>query len=177
MALAGLITGYVGFVGVILLVISFISIPAYLGMQEKAKRTAIIKAAQASAPDLQHWINAARKAGTVNGNSIEVDSDGNGIVDEADLTNDQLARAGVITTFINTKGAMNQTSPWNPSKKLWANGGIASNEAVCDRVGTANPGQITLCYTPSEDQTIRSAFISARDSLSKTIYLTSIHAE
>lgn len=106
-------------------ILAAIAIPAYLGAQEKARKSNAVKAAESSKADLQHWLNSALK-GAVTGSPgaglIEVDSDWNGTVNAADMTNALLFGAGpAATSVINqylvarTGGAgMNgiETSPW-----------------------------------------------------------------
>jgi prepilin-type N-terminal cleavage/methylation domain-containing protein len=106
-------------------ILAAIAIPAYLGAQEKARKSNQIKAAESAEPDLQHWLNSALK-GAVTGSPgallIEVDTDWNGTVNAADMTNALLYGAGpaansVVTQYIlaRTGGAgMNgvETSPW-----------------------------------------------------------------
>jgi Tfp pilus assembly protein PilE len=154
---------------IILGILAAIAIPAYLGAQEKAKKTIVEREAQVLASDLNRWMTAAKKANTDEGGLNEVDTDCNDIVDEADMTNSQLAFAGIVSAYLNARPSMNQVSPWDPSKSLWVNGGIADNQSACDAIGAANPGQITICYSPAEDQTVEFIFISANDSSSKLI--------
>ncbi len=160
-------------------ILAAIAIPAYIGAQEKARKATIIKAAQASEPDLYFWIAAAKKAGTTSGNIIEVDSNWDGIVDERDITNDELSSAGVVTTYINANmSGAPQLSPWH-SKPLFVMGGIAFNQRTCNKIAARNPGQITLCYTPAEDQTIEVVFISVNNNYAPpdTIYEKSVYGD
>ncbi len=107
-------------------ILAAIAVPAYLGAQEKARKSNSIKAAESSEADLQHWLNSALK-GAVTGSPgaalIEVDTDWNGTVNAADMTNTALfgvganAATSVVTQYITarTGGAgMNgiETSPW-----------------------------------------------------------------
>lgn len=106
-------------------ILAAIAIPAYLGAQEKARKSNQIKAAESSKADLQHWLNSALK-GAVTGSPgaalIEVDSNWDGTVNANDMNNTTLmggtnAATGVVTQYIaaRTGGAgMNgvETSPW-----------------------------------------------------------------
>ena len=71
-------------------ILASIAIPGYIGSQEKSRKSVIIKAARASEPDMQHWINSAIK-GAVPTNPaafiIEIDTDWSGAVTAADCTN------------------------------------------------------------------------------------------
>jgi len=146
-------------------ILAAIAIPGYLGMQERGRKGGVIRVAESSAPEMQAWMNSAKKAGTVQQGLTEVDSDGDGaVVPGTDLTNVALAGAGVVTQWITAHGAaaaQPAVSPWNSANPLWNNGGVAANLAAC--VGAATAGQITLCYTPNEDQSIQQVFIVAMD--------------
>jgi prepilin-type N-terminal cleavage/methylation domain-containing protein len=150
----------------IISILAAIAIPGFIGMQERARKGTVIKGAAAAFSELQGWITAARKGGflTLQGNLTEIDTDGNGAREQGvDLTNDQLAAAGVVTTYVAAMAAKGEMSPWNPINLLWANGGVAANKAGCNAIAVGNPGQITLCFTPAEDQTVQAIFISVAD--------------
>jgi len=104
-------------------ILAAIAIPGYLGMQERSKKGAIIRAASAAEPELQAWLNSALKSG-IGANLTENDTDGNGvIVSGTDLTNAQLAAAGVCATYVDSQNdpppARNLKSPWE-NTELWA---------------------------------------------------------
>jgi prepilin-type N-terminal cleavage/methylation domain-containing protein len=116
-------------------ILAAIAIPAYLGAQEKARKSNAIKAAESAEPDLQHWLNSALK-GAVNttpeSQLIEVDTNWNGSVEATDMQNFTLfgggpAATAVVNQYINarcTSGlGMNgsETSPWAGM------GGLAGN--------------------------------------------------
>lgn len=106
-------------------ILAAIAIPAYLGAQEKARKSNAIKAAESAEPDLQHWLNSALK-GAVTGSPqaalIEVDTNWNGSVEATDMTNTALYAAGpaatsVVQQYIVARcggAGMNgiETSPW-----------------------------------------------------------------
>lgn len=108
-------------------ILAAIAIPAYIGAQEKARKSNLSKAAKSSEADLSHWLNSAIKgaiAGTPGSLLIEVDTDWSGAVDAADDDNATLFAVGadaatsVITQYVTarTGGAgMNgaEMSPWN----------------------------------------------------------------
>jgi prepilin-type N-terminal cleavage/methylation domain-containing protein len=108
-------------------ILAAIAIPAYLGAQEKARKSNVVKANESSQSDLQHWLNSAIKGAVVSRPEaalIEVDSNWDGTVNVTDMNNNQLFNVGatgaadsVMTQYINarTLGAgMNGTelSPW-----------------------------------------------------------------
>lgn len=145
-------------------ILAAIAIPGYLGMQERGRKGAITRMAEASIPELQAWINSTRRgaAATGPGALAEVDMNGDGTV-AATETNNSLATAGVITQWLTRQNTnLNDLSPWGVGV-LWVDGGgdAATTLAIC--AGTANAGQIRLCYTPAEDATIQAIFIAAFD--------------
>jgi prepilin-type N-terminal cleavage/methylation domain-containing protein len=109
-------------------ILAAIAIPAYIGAQEKARKSNLSKAAKSSEADLSHWLNSALKgaiAASPGAGLTEVDTDWNGQVQAAaDMTNATLFAVGanaadsVIQQYITarTGGAgMNgaEMSPWN----------------------------------------------------------------
>jgi len=150
-------------------ILAAIAIPGYLGMQERGRKGAVTRSAEASVPELQAWMTAVKKAGTLQGALTEVDTNGDGVVDPntGDMTNTALATAGLVTTFVNLRaigGALEQSSPWLGTTALWVDGGVAADLATCQ--GAATAAQITLCYTPAQDGTIQSIFLVAMDNAS-----------
>ncbi len=75
-------------------ILAAIAIPAYIGAQEKARKSNIIKAATSAESDLQHWMNSAMKgavAGSPGASLIEVDTNWDGQVTKAgDMNNTTL---------------------------------------------------------------------------------------
>jgi prepilin-type N-terminal cleavage/methylation domain-containing protein len=43
-------------------ILAAIAIPGYLGMQERGRKGAVTRAAEASAPEIAAWMNSAKKA-------------------------------------------------------------------------------------------------------------------
>jgi prepilin-type N-terminal cleavage/methylation domain-containing protein len=116
-------------------ILAAIAIPGYLGMQERSRRAALESEATAAVPELAAWMNSARKSGTPQGRLTEVDYDFNGSIgDVGDKTNDELADAGVVASYV---AGMNlsskKTSLWYVDKGLWA---------ISDSCGPASKGQI-----------------------------------
>ena len=155
-------------------ILSAASIPAYVGMQERGRKGAVQRAVNANVPELQSWINAVKKANTLFGAIVEIDTNGDGIIAASDLDNDNIASDGMVTTFVDSTSDI---SPWNSANPLWKSGGGAANQAACDAVATGNPGQITLCYTPAEDQTLRYVFISVTDNIGSTMFQKAVSAD
>jgi type IV pilus assembly protein PilA len=116
-------------------ILAAIAIPGYVGTQERARKGAVERTATAAVPELAAWMNSARKSGTPLGNLTEVDANFSGKAGDAgDMTNSQLADAGVAATYV--KGADlydRQRSPWFAGKGLWT---------VAGSCGFASRGQI-----------------------------------
>jgi type IV pilus assembly protein PilA len=108
-------------------ILAAIAIPAYIGAQEKARKSDIERAATSSEADLQHWLISAIKGGiqfNPFSRLIEVDTNWDGRVTAGDFTNAQLfavsgtdAATSVITQYatVRTDGTgMNgiEASPW-----------------------------------------------------------------
>lgn len=106
-------------------ILAAIAIPGYVGTQERARKAAIERTAQAAVPELAAWMNSAKKSGTPLGDSFEVDSNFSGIVgDSGDMTDVELADAGVVASYVKGANVYNkQQSPWFAGKGLWAVGG------------------------------------------------------
>jgi prepilin-type N-terminal cleavage/methylation domain-containing protein len=78
-------------------ILAAIAIPAYLGAQEKARKSNIIKAAESAESDVRHWLNSAIKgihSARPEALLIEVDSDWDGDVDANDDNNYTLNNYG-----------------------------------------------------------------------------------
>jgi len=74
-------------------ILAAIAIPAYIGAQEKARKSNIQKAAASSESDLQHWLNSALKGSIVTGlgaSQIEVDTNWSGNITTDDMNNNEL---------------------------------------------------------------------------------------
>jgi len=143
-------------------ILAAIAIPGYLGMQERGKKGAITRVAESSIPEVQAWINSAKKGAVAVGQGAltEVDIDGDGVVGAAE-TNNALAIGqpfGVLwLTNHNTNHG--ETSPWGGGSLWFA--AAAGTQGACEAAATA--GQITLCFNPADDSTIQQVFVVARD--------------
>lgn len=115
-------------------ILAAIAIPAYIGAQEKARKSNLEKAAKSSEADLQHWLNSALKgslAANPGSNLIEVDTNWDGGITAADMLNTALFAVGglladtaVSTCYADARsaningsgcgvGATPEMSPWN----------------------------------------------------------------
>jgi type IV pilus assembly protein PilA len=164
-------------------ILAAIAIPGYLGMQERGRRGAVIRTAEASAPEFQAWMNSVKKAGSVPGGTLaEVDwSDCNGTVDPATETNDLLnGTANIIGQWatIHAAGSGNAcavSSPWTGGTDLWIDGG-ANNLAGCSAAGPV--GQINVCYEGVDPAGgIRAIHMAAFDSNGTLIYQKTVSSD
>jgi len=146
-------------------ILAAVAIPGYIGMQERGRKGAAIRVAEASVPELQAWINSAKKGAVITGQGAltEVDTDGDGaVVVGTDLTNFALASAGIVTQWLTNHNInKSEQSPWGVAGGLWLNGAGAANSAACETVATA--GKITLCYAQAQDATVKAIFVVAKD--------------
>ena len=161
-------------------ILAAVAIPGYIGMQERGRKGAVIRVAEASVPELQAWMMSAKKMGTVQGTLTEVDTDGNGVIESGtDVNNNGLGGADFIAGTTSTTDAAwvdlqnspapskNQVSPWAGAVGLWFNGGVGvASEALC--VAAATRGQITICANPTADSGVQQIFIVANDTTGGT---------
>lgn len=100
-------------------ILAAIAIPGYLGMQERSRRGAVTRSAASAEPDIQGWLTAANKglAGGDGAALIEVDTNGDGAITNADATNAALGAllvAGTLNVnYVAAKFALQKEgSPW-----------------------------------------------------------------
>ena len=144
-------------------ILASIAIPGYIGIQERGRKGAAIRVAEANIPEVQAWMNSVKKGGLATGQGAltEIDTDGSGaVVVGTDLTNNELATKGLVTQWLLEAKHAAEQSPWGGAL-LWRNGGVTATQALCE--AAAGAGQITLCYTPLQNSTIQTVFIVARD--------------
>lgn len=113
-------------------ILAAIAIPGYLGMQERSKKGALQRAAGAAESEIQAWLMSASKGGPL----TEVDSNGNGAVENTDVTNSQLAvdlgtLNNLCSRYIAAKwAASSEKSPWNGSTSLWMLGSATTGGRI-----------------------------------------------
>jgi len=120
-------------------ILAAIAIPGYLGMQERSKKGAMIRAATASGPELQGWLNSALKTG-MGASLVENDTDGSGIITAGDLTNSGLLAQGVCATYVSAQNTgRGLKSPWG-NFSLWTSAATGNGQISC----LQNGSQITV---------------------------------
>jgi len=108
-------------------ILAAIAIPAYIGAQEKARKSTLIKGAASSESDLQHWMNSAIKGAVATAPGaalIEIDSNWDGTITATDMTNAALfavaaggASNAAATQYALVRGGggalgITELSPW-----------------------------------------------------------------
>ena len=101
-------------------ILAAIAIPGYLGMQERAKKGSIARAASASEPELQAWLNGSQRIGRSSG-LTEFDTNGDGSVQAGqDAVNSALS--GVVCSYyLDSQRNMRHSSPLG-NGLLWGSG-------------------------------------------------------
>jgi len=144
-------------------ILAAIAIPGYLGMQERSRKGAVIRAASSSEPDIQGWLNSALKglaAGTgIQGQLYEVDSTGDGLIQSGvDANNSQLGAwlgvaNGLCSGYVSSKYLLqSEKSPWaTTTGSLWALAPAAGKISCTHGAGSAN---VTLQAQDSSGQPI-----------------------
>ena len=127
-------------------ILAAIAIPGYLGMQERSRKGAVIRAASSAEPDVQGWLNSALKglaAGTgVQGQLFEVDTTGNGIIDSTDANNytlgQAMAAAALCTSYVAAKQSLQgEMSPWAATAgSLWTAAAASQGRIFCSQGST-----------------------------------------
>lgn len=159
-------------------ILAAIAIPAYIGAQEKARKSTITKAAASSESDLQHWINSALKGSvsTAPGASLtEVDTNWDGTVtagadlinsDLFSISNSGLASEAAVLCYVDarskggagtsggdcgTGAAVSEMSPWAGMDSCAATAYLFINQDPTTLPTTFTPGtQFCQIYlTPS----------------------------
>ncbi len=159
-------------------ILSAIAIPAYIGAQEKARRSNLSKAAKSAESDIQHWVSSAVKGaapGTANAALIEVDTDWDQAVTVADCTNGALfnsaatAAAAVAANYAGTRsgGAVACGSGTSPvaEQSPWAGlPGCAPATTMFVAGPVVAPGAISLpCQVALSAPLTTSVMITATD--------------
>jgi type II secretory pathway pseudopilin PulG len=159
-------------------ILAAVAIPGYIGFQNKSRRGAMDRAAQAAKYELQGWIVAARSTGDKM-LLREADTNYDGQVTVADLTNSALEAAGVSNQDVLARttdiggNAVNgiEYSPFSgttgvaPNTLLWVVGVAPGN------------GQISISDVIDSNNVVNRVNLSARDNLGGTIMTASVTSD
>jgi type IV pilus assembly protein PilA len=133
-------------------ILAAIAIPGYLGMQERAKKGAVIRACSSGESEIQGWLHSALiglASGTgIQGALVEVDTTGDGQVTSADSNNSGLGAllsAGALCSqYVSAKRILSgEMSPWASIGSLWVAGAPSTGKISCSET-TSNPFYIVL---------------------------------
>jgi prepilin-type N-terminal cleavage/methylation domain-containing protein len=141
-------------------ILTAVSIPGYIGIQERSRKAAVIRTAEQATAELQAWIHAAKSIGPTL-MLTEVDTNGDGNV-QAGVDKNNMALAA---DFAQANGLCNiytanktELSPWNPAINLWKTGGAAAGQLACSHPPL---GSIVLIAQDDSGTTIYTKIISA----------------
>jgi len=113
-------------------ILAAIAIPGYIGMQERSKKGAVLRASAASEPELQGWLQSATKGGVL----TEVDTNGDGLVNDSDFNDSVLAvdlgtQSQLCERYMNARWLINsEKSPWNAGTSLWIATSVTSSGQI-----------------------------------------------
>ena len=150
-------------------ILAAIAIPGYIGMQERSRKGAVTRATAAAEADVQGWLTSALKgkASATGAALYEVDSDGNGAVNSADVNNSTLAAdLGVADQLCSRYVLAKQTlqgemSPWSSTAgSLWMAGTPTSGRIGCSHAAGAT-----------------SIVLSAKDASGATIHTKTLYSD
>ena len=123
-------------------ILAAIAIPGYLGMQERSRKGAVVRSAGSSEGEVTAWLHSALKGmmagGAGNGLLIEVDSNGDGMVNSNDANNSALgvalATGQLCTSYTRARQLLlDETSPWAATPgSLWSAAEAAGRIACVD---------------------------------------------
>jgi prepilin-type N-terminal cleavage/methylation domain-containing protein len=115
-------------------ILAAIAVPGYIGIQEKSRRSVLLRSMTSSIPEIQIWLQSSR----MNQGSVEVDTNASGSVGDGDLTNGELHDMGVEIVYVAAKWDHGDRSPWNGTQPMWY---------TADPGATDNYGYIVLSST------------------------------
>jgi prepilin-type N-terminal cleavage/methylation domain-containing protein len=137
-------------------ILAAIAIPGYIGMQERSRRGAVTRAAEAGVPDISGWLIASKKTG-VQLFLAEVDTDGNGQVQSGlDCNNSTVGtwyavNDGLCSQYISARYVLNrENSPWFATTCLWTITPLQSGTIHCN--SPANTNIILTAYDADGNQ-------------------------
>jgi prepilin-type N-terminal cleavage/methylation domain-containing protein len=115
-------------------ILAGVAIVAYLGTQEKARTSQVIRTASSSSAELHLWIHSSLSSKR---DIREIDTNLDGNINSFDKTNGELLNAGVAKTYINARNAVyKEVSPWF-NLKLWNEDDPPTNGTISLRQPTS----------------------------------------
>ncbi len=151
-------------------ILAAIAIPAYLGAQDKGRRGAMQKAAEAGRTDIQSWRSSGLKVGP-GSLLIEVDTDNSGVVGVGDSTNGAInTETLVCNQWVLAQATMTGTMTANLSP-FAGKGGVSATTALWG--AAAASGQIACTPTVATGLIT----IEARDAGGNTLYFQTVSAD
>jgi len=117
-------------------ILAAVAVPGYIGFQEKARRSAIVRTACAAETELHVWLVSSLSTGQA-GNFTETDSANyNGTVEiGTDLTNSNLRAVGVAKQYVACRTT--EKSPWSNNIPLWVEGSAGNGQIGLQQVGNS----------------------------------------
>jgi len=113
-------------------ILAVIAVPGYIGLQERSKKGAVLRAAAAAEPEIQAWLQSAGRGGAL----TEVDSDGDGVITDNDVNDTTLAMDvglanQLCARYINSRWRLySELSPFNMTS-LWVTGAGVAGKLAC----------------------------------------------
>lgn len=148
-------------------ILASIAIPGYLGMQERSRKGAVVRAAASAEPELQAWLHSAirGKGSAATQVLFEVDSNGDGAVNSAsDVNNSTLGldlstASQLCSRYVDARQTLQgEMSPWaTTSGSLWTSGGATAGRISCSHA--ANATSITIIAQDANSAVINSKTI------------------
>jgi len=150
-------------------ILAAIAIPGYLGLQERSRKGAVIRAASSSESEITAWLHSALK-GLWNGTNTtgqlhEVDSNADGKVDQTDANNytlgQSLSGGNLCTSYVSAKQTLEkELSPWAAtSGSLWVAGPAAAGKIACSNAITGSTYSLYIEARDANNQVIHSKTI------------------
>src|SRR4030066_505169 len=153
-------------------ILAAIAIPGYLGMQERGRKGAVIRAGGAAESDIQAWLSSSLKVGTQS-NLYECDTNWDGSMDTTgatDLSNTALA-GSVASAYVSARSQAGglippaigapELSPWSAGWSLWSLGAALGDSSSGQVVVTQVGNKISIVASGLQGSTIHSKTISA----------------
>lgn len=126
-------------------ILAAIAIPAYIGVQERAKKATIKEAGDDAARELVSWLTAISE-------NSSVDSDDDGTVDWIPTSN-----TDIVNSYLGRPNFAKKTSPWNTTVSLY-NDTAGNGRVYISAIGSSG---ISIYGTDKDDNEVFSKVVSA----------------